>query len=174
MKIQIEEKKPIDVPSEWCPFDGAKFLIAGTSKPAFGRKMEIFSAKINQELNGYREITDESAQLTPLDYNKAFADLILDWEGVIDADGKPIKYSADMAEQLCTMAIDPETKQGLSMALVLFVSEQAELIQASAGKAKEELLGKSLSATDINCMALKPNIKNVSSQRSVSKRKRRK
>ncbi len=66
MKIQIEEKKPIDVPSEWCSFEGAKFLIAGTLKPAFGRKMEIFSAKINQELNGYREISDESAQMVPL------------------------------------------------------------------------------------------------------------
>lgn len=174
MKIQIEEKKPIDVPSEWCPFDGAKFLIAGTSKPAFSRKIEIFSAKINQELNGYREITDESAQLTPLDYNKAFADLILDWEGIVDAEGKPIKYSADMAEQLCTMAVDPETKQGLSMALVLFVAEQSDRIQKAADKAKDELLGKSLSATDINRMALRLNIKNANSQRSVLKRKRRK
>ena len=174
MKIQIEEKKPVDVPSEWCSFDGAKFLIAGTSKPAFSRKMEVFGTKIGQELNGHRVITDESAQLIPLDYNKAFADLILDWEGVVDADGKPIKYSADMAEQLCTMAVDPETKEGLSMALVLFVSEQADRIQASADKVKEELLGKSLSATDINRMALKPNIKSVNSQRSVSKRKRRK
>lgn len=174
MKIQIEEKKPIDVPSEWCSFEGAKFLIAGTSKPAFSRKMDIFGAKINQEMNGYREITDESAWLTPLDYNKAFADLILDWEGVVDADGKPVKYSTDMAEQLCTMAVDPETKKGLSVALVVFVTEQAERIQALADKAKEELLGKSLSATDINRMALKPSIKNVNSQRSVSKRKRRK
>jgi len=149
MKIQIEEKKPIDVPSEWCPFEGAKFLIAGTNKPAFSRKMEIFSAKINQELNGYREITDESAQLTPLDYNKAFADLILDWEGVVDPDGKPVKYSTDMAEQLCTMAVDPVTKTGLSMALVLFVAEQSDRIQKSANQTKDEVLGKSPHSTSI-------------------------
>lgn len=174
MKVQIEDKKPIDVPSEWCPFEGAKFLIAGTLKPAFGRKMEIFGAKVNQELSGHREITDESAQMVPLDYNKAFSDLILDWEGIEDGDGNPVKYSPEVAEMLCTMAVDPETKVGLSIKLVLFVAEQSERIQKSADEAKDELMGKSLSATDINIMALKPNIKSGNLQRSVLKRKRRK
>ena len=142
MKIQIEEKKLVDVPSEWCGYNGAKFLIAGTSKPAFGRKMEIFGTKVGQELNGYREITDESAQLIPLDYNKAFADLILDWEGVEDGGGNPVKYSVEMAETLCTMAVDPKTKEGLSTRLVLFVAEQSDRIQKSANQVKDEVLGK--------------------------------
>lgn len=174
MKIQVEDRKPVDVPSEWCPFDGAKFLIAGTSKPAFGRKMEIFSAKIGQEMNGQREITDTSAELLPLDYNKAFADLILDWEGVQDGDGNPVKYSPEMAETICTMVVDPETKVGLSIKLVMFIAKQSERIQTDADKAKDELLGKSLSATDINRMALRPNTRSVNSPRSASKRRRRK
>ncbi len=147
MKIQIEEKKSVDVPSEWCDYDGAKFLIAGTSKPAFGRKMDIFGTKVGQELNGYREITDESAQLTPLDYNKAFADLILDWEGIEDGSGDPVKYSVEMAETLCTMAVDPKTKEGLSTGLVLFVAEQSDRIQEAADQIRVELLGKSQNST---------------------------
>lgn len=148
MKIQIEEKKPVDVPNEWCSFEGAKFLIAGTSKPAFGRKMDLFGTKISHELNGHREITDESAQLIPLEYNKAYSDLILDWDGVVDADGSPVKYSTDMAEQLCTMAIDPETKKGLSTSLVLFVAEQSDRIQKAADQVKTETLGKSPDSTN--------------------------
>lgn len=149
MKIQFEDKKSIDVPSEWCSFQGAKFLIAGTAKPAFGRKMEIFSAKVHQELNGDREITDDSAQLIPLDYNRAFADLILDWEGVEDGAANPVKYSQEMAEMLCTRAVDPETQTGLFMELVLFVAEQSDRIQKAADEIKAEILGKSENFTCI-------------------------
>lgn len=147
MKIQIAEKKAVDFPSEWKSFDGAKFLIAGTSKPAFGRKMDVFSTKLGQEMNGHREITDESAQLIPLDYNKAYSDLILDWEGVIDAEGKPVKYSPDMAEQLCTMAVDPDTKDELSNKLVAFLIEQSYAIQKAAEEIKADVLGKPSSST---------------------------
>lgn len=147
MKIQIEEKKPLDVPREWCPFDGAKFLIAGSSKPAFGRKMEVFATKLGQEMNGHRLITDESTQRIPLEYNKAHSDLILDWEGVADPDGNPIKYSTDMAETLCTMAVNSETKEGLSASLVMFIAEQSERIQKAADQIKAETLGKSENST---------------------------
>lgn len=148
MKIQIEEKKPIDVPSEWCSFDGAKFLIAGTSKPAFERKMEIFGAKVGQEFNGMREITDDTAIEMKLEYSKAYSDLILDWDGVVDSDGNPVKYSAIMAEQLCTIAFDPSTKNPLSQALVLFITEQSNRIQNNANKVKIETLGKSQISTN--------------------------
>lgn len=174
MKIQFAEKKPVDFPSKWCEFDGAKFLIAGTSKPAFVRKMEIFATKVSQEMNGNRMVTDETAEAMQPDYSKAYADLILDWEGVVDAEGKPVKYSADMAEQLCTIAVDPETKDDLSTKFTAFLIEQSHAIQLEADKSKEELLGKSLSATDLNRMAISQTTKSANVRRSASKRKHRK
>lgn len=163
MKIQIEEKKPVDVPSEWCDFEGAKFLIAGSSKPAFRRKMDILGAKIGQEVNGNRKITDESAESIPFEYNKACADLILDWDGVVDIDGNPIKYSEDMAEQLCTLAVDPDTKEKLTGGLILLISEQSERIQEEADKLKAETLGKSKNSTNGQNSTVKKKQRNTTS-----------
>ncbi|ENV34555.1 hypothetical protein [Acinetobacter gerneri] len=142
MKIEIEEQESAKIPSKLVEYkDGAKFLIAGIEKPSFKHAMELRGTQVNQEIGGWRAVTDESASEFALSYHKAVSHLILNWQGIEDKDGGLFEYSKQNAELLCT-----STKH--SIEIVVWVIDQAQKIQTEADSKKAEILGKSSDSTN--------------------------
>ncbi|TCM62303.1 hypothetical protein EC844_12531 [Acinetobacter calcoaceticus] len=141
MQIEREEKQT-DTPSKWCDYkDGAKFLIAGVSKPAFNRCTELMGIQVSREMSGLLQITDEVAEKAGKAWGQAISHLILDWQGISDGD-EPFKYDHQSAELLCT-----GTKEAHD--ITAWVLEQAQEVQRNADTEAIEVLGKSSSSTGI-------------------------
>lgn len=140
MLIEIEEAK-IEFKSEWFDFkDGVKLLIASADKPSFNRALELNGIQAEQELNGYKEITDESAIKAKLGFNRSVAHLLLGWSGLIGKDKKPIEYSHQTSELICT-----SSKQ--SFDIIVFVLAKAKELRDQKNVVIEEEVGKSSSTT---------------------------
>lgn len=141
MQIEIKEHEQTKIPSKLVPYkDGASFLIAGINKPSFKHCMELRGTRIEQEIQGVRNITDESSHEVAQSFSKAVSHLILDWEGIKDKDGI-FKYSRQNAELLCTSTNE-------SIELIVWILAEAQKIQDEADTEKAEILGKLLSSTD--------------------------
>lgn len=141
MKIKIEEQEQVKIPTKLCGYkDGAKFLIAGIDKPSFKHMMELRGTRIEQEIKGIRDITDESSKEIAQSFSKAVSHLILNWEGLENEKGEIFEYSKQKAELICT-----STKE--SFELILWVLDEAQKIQDEANKEKSEILGKSSTST---------------------------
>ncbi len=145
MKIKIEDQSRADIPKKWLDYkDGARFLVAGIAKPAFQRSTELIGVQLEQEIRGHRKVTDDTAIESALAYNKAAAHLILNWDGIADAEtGDSIKYDHQTAEAICTSVKDE------SNALVVWLLDEAQKIQLAADIERVEVLGKSSSSTSI-------------------------
>ncbi len=103
MKIKIEEQEQTKIPSKLIEYkDGAKFLIAGIDKPSFKHCMELRGTRIEQEIQGVRDITDESSREIAQSFSKAVSHLVLNWQGLEDEEGNIFEYSKQNAELLCT------------------------------------------------------------------------
>ncbi|SPL69147.1 hypothetical protein [Acinetobacter stercoris] len=140
MKIKIEESEQAKIPSQLIKYkDGAKFLIAGIDKPSFRHCMELRGTRIEQEIQGVRDITDETSLNVAQSFGKAVSHLILNWEGIENEKGEIFEYSKQNAELLCT-----STKE--SIELIVWVLTEAQKIQDEANQEKAEILGKSSSS----------------------------
>lgn len=165
MKITINKKEETKVPSKLVEYkDGVKLLIAGIDKPSYRHLMELRGTQINQEIGGWRQVTDESAEEFALLYNKAVSNLILNWQGIYNNEsGEIFEYSKENAELLCTSTEE-------SLPLIVWVLGEAKKIQDEADKLKAETLGKSLSSTNgEQKMARSRNTKKSSETNSTKK-----
>ncbi|MFW1765918.1 hypothetical protein ACG9X2_10710 [Acinetobacter bereziniae] len=141
MKIKIEEQEQTKIPSKLIDYkDGAKFMIAGIDKPSFKHCMELRGTRIEQEIQGVRDITDESSREIAQSFSKAVSHLVLNWQGLEDEEGNIFEYSKQNAELLCTSTNE-------SIELIVWILAEAQKIQVEANEEKAETLGKSSSST---------------------------
>lgn len=144
--LNIEVQKTSDkVASEWREYKDdkgnvlAKFLIAGSKRPAYQKGLELMQAQFEREMIGLVKVDDKSALYTDNLIATAGKYLLLDWEGIATADGE-FKFSTENAVTLLT-----KTKDGLL--LWKWIEDQAKDIQAKADDAVNNLVGKSLNST---------------------------
>lgn len=142
MLIEIEEQKSIEYVQEWFDFkDGVKLLIASIDKPSFQRSLELNGIQAEQELAGIKTVTDEGAVKAKLGFNRAVSHLLLGWVGLVGRDKKPIEYSTQNAELICT-----SSKQSLE--IIVFIMEKAKVIHDSKTEEIVDEVGKSSSTTN--------------------------
>lgn len=143
MKIKINPKEETKVPSKLVEYkEGVKFLIAGINKPSFQHLLELRGTQVNQEIGGWRPVTDESATEFALSHNKAASHLILNWQGIYNEEtGEIFEYSKENAELLCTSSEE-------SIPLTAWILDEARKIQTEADNLKIDTLGKSLDSTN--------------------------
>ncbi|MFW2077379.1 hypothetical protein ACG94X_06550 [Acinetobacter sp. ULE_I010] len=138
MKIEIQQQEVAEFSQEWFDFkDGVKLRIADTRKPAFNRALELNNIQAEQELQGMKQVTDDSAVKSSLAFNRSVSHLITGWNGIETKDN-PFEYSPKNAELLCT-----STKY--SNEIVVFAITKASELKRIAMKAVEDEVGKSLS-----------------------------
>ncbi|MFT4020076.1 MAG: hypothetical protein QM666_01000 [Acinetobacter sp.] len=140
MDIEIQEQQTAEYSQRWFDFkDGAKILIASANKPAFKRSLELNNLQSEQEMAGFKPITDESASKAQFAFHRSAAHLILGWSG-LNVKGKPFEYTHQNAELLCTSS-------STTHELVLFVLEKAKTLETERETAIEDEVGKSSSTT---------------------------
>lgn len=138
MKINSKAKtKDASYPTGWLDLDGSKFKIAGNARPAFQRAFQLAQLKTSEDYQNLFGLGDADAinsarlqDLVILNY------LILDWEGITDENGDPLKHSKEAIKMIFL-------DEDLSNHVVLAVLEKSKKIQQDAEKEKVELLGKS-------------------------------
>lgn len=161
MKIEIKPKEVAEYSQKWFDFkDGAKLLIADADKPSFNRYLELNGIQAERELHGLQDITDESAMKSQLAFNRAVAHLILGFTGIEDPEGKPIEYTPQTAELLCTST-------EASLDLVVFCLNKAKQLRDEKNKTVAEEVGKSLSTLNKETSAGRPKKPKKSTKSSV-------
>lgn len=161
MKVEIKPKEVAEYSQKWFDFkDGAKLLIADADKPSFNRYLELNGMQAERELHGMQDITDESAMKSQLAFNRAVAHLILGFTGIEDTEGKPIEYSPQTAELLCT-----STKSSLD--IVIFCLNKAKQLRDEKNKTVAEEVGKSLNTTSKETSVGRPKKPKKSTKSSV-------
>lgn len=92
MLIEIKEQPKAEYSQKWFDYkDDVKLLIASSGKPSFNRTLELNNLQAEQELRGYREVTDETAQQSGLGFNRAVSHLLLGWTGIEVEKDKPLE-----------------------------------------------------------------------------------
>lgn len=141
MLIEIKEQPKAEYGQKWFDYkEGVKLLIASSGKPSFNRTLELNNLQAEQELRGYREVTDETAQQSSLGFNRAVSHLLLGWVGIDAEKGKPLEYTQKNAELLCTSTIE-------SNAIVSFIVAKAFELEKERASEVEDAVGKPLSTT---------------------------
>lgn len=142
MKIEIKEQPKADFSQSWYDFKpGVKLLIASANKPSFRRALELNNMQAEQELNGIKSITDESAMKSQSDFARAASHLLLGWTGLENSDGTPFEYNQKNAELLCSAS-----EQALE--IIVFVLDKSNLLKVEREKEKADLVGKSSNTTN--------------------------
>lgn len=141
MKIQINKPKPNEFQTEWFEYaEGVKFLVASSDRPSFGRSLELGNIQIERELQGLRDITDETSVEAKTAFLKSVSFLILDWSGLENADGTPFKYSQENAVLLCTCSDE-------AIKVVDFVLEKSKGLKEAKEAERKTEVGKSSSTS---------------------------
>ena len=141
MQIEIQEQEVAEYSQKWFDFkDGVKLRIADTRKPAFNRALELNNIQAEQELQGMKQVTDDSAVKSGLAFNRSVSHLITGWSGIETKAKQPFDYSAKNAELLCTSTKD-------SNEIVIFTITKASELQREAMQTVEDEVGKSSSTT---------------------------
>ncbi len=141
MLIEIKEQPKAEYSQKWFEYkDDVKLLIASSGKPSFNRSLELNNLQAEQELRGYREVTDETAQQSGLGFNRAVSHLLLGWTGIEVEQGKPLEYTQKNAELICTSSTE-------SNPIVSFIVAKAFQLEKERASEVEDAVGKPLSTT---------------------------
>lgn len=141
MLIEIKEQPKAEFSQKWFEYkDDVKLLIASSGKPSFNRSLELNNLQAEQELRGYREVTDETAQQSGLGFNRAVSHLLLGWTGIEVEQGKPLEYTQKNAELICTSSTE-------SNPIVSFIVAKAFQLEKERANEVEDAVGKPLSTT---------------------------
>ncbi|WEV48097.1 hypothetical protein OZX61_07310 [Acinetobacter sp. ESL0695] len=141
MLIKIEQPPKAEFSQVWCDYkDGVRLLIASSNKPSFNRALELNNMQAEQELQGAKAITDDTAEGSKLAFNRAISHLLLGWTGIDAEPNKPFEYSAKNAEILCT-----QTQESLEIAT--FVINKAFELEKDYTTTLAEEVGKSSDST---------------------------
>ncbi|WP_119025876.1 hypothetical protein [Acinetobacter soli] len=141
MLIEIKEQPKAEFGQKWFEYkDDVKLLIASSGKPSFNRTLELNNLQAEQELRGYREVTDETAQQSGLGFNRAVSHLLLGWTGIEVEQGKPLEYTQKNAELICTSSTE-------SNPIVSFIVAKAFELEKERAIEVEDAVGKPLSTT---------------------------
>ena len=142
MLIEIKEQPKAEYSQKWFDYkDDVKLLIASSGKPSFNRTLELNNLQAEQELRGYREVTDETAQQSGLGFNRAVSHLLLGWTGIEVEQGKPLEYTQKNAELICTSSTE-------SNPIVSFIVAKAFQLEKERASEVEDAVGKPLSTTN--------------------------
>ncbi|WP_151833141.1 hypothetical protein [Acinetobacter ursingii] len=142
MLIEIKEQPKAEFGQKWFDYkDGVKLLIASSGKPSFNRTLELNNLQAEQELRGYREVTDETAQQSSLGFNRAASHLLLGWTGIEVEVGKPLEFTQKNAELICTSSTE-------SNPIVSFIVAKAFQLEKERASEVEDAVGKPLSTTN--------------------------
>ncbi|MGR2670805.1 hypothetical protein ACUXVT_05955 [Acinetobacter soli] len=142
MLIEIKEQPKAEYGQKWFDYkEEVKLLIASSGKPSFNRTLELNNLQAEQELRGYREVTDETAQQSGLGFNRAVSHLLLGWTGIEVEQGKPLEYNQKNAELICTSSTE-------SNALVSFIFSKALELNKERDAEVKDAVGKPLSTTN--------------------------
>ncbi|MCU4413258.1 hypothetical protein LSO58_07130 [Acinetobacter ursingii] len=142
MLIEIKEQPKAEYSQKWFDYkDDVKLLIASSGKPSFNRTLELNNLQAEQELRGYREVTDETAQQSGLGFNRAVSHLLLGWTGIEVEKDKPLEYTQKNAELICTSSTE-------SNPIVSFIVAKAFQLEKERASEVEDAVGKPLSTTN--------------------------
>lgn len=141
MLIEIKEQPKAKFGQKWFDYkDDVKLLIASSGKPSFNRRLELNNLQAEQELRGYREVTDETAQQSGLGFNRAVSHLLLGWTGIEVEQGKSLEYTQKNAELICTSSTE-------SNQIVSFIVAKAFQLEEERASEAEDAVGKPLNIT---------------------------
>lgn len=141
MLIEIKEQAKAEFSQQWFDYkEDIKLLIASSGKPSFNRTLELNNIQAEQELRGYREVTDETAEQSTLGFNRAVAHLLVGWQNIESEPNKPLEYSQKNAELLCTSSSESNN-------LVSFIIGKAFQLEKDRKKEVEDVVGKPLNTT---------------------------
>lgn len=139
MLIKIEQPPKAEFLQVWFDYkDGVRLLIASSNKPSFNRALELNNMQAEQELQGMKLVTDDTAEGAKLAFNRAISHLLLGWTGIDSEPNKPFEYNAKNAEILCT-----QTQESLGIAT--FVINKAFDLEKERQVSLAEEVGKSSS-----------------------------
>ena len=142
MLIEIKEQPKAEYSQKWFDYkDDVKLLIASSGKPSFNRTLELNNLQAEQELRGYREVTDETSQQSGLGFNRAVSHLLLGWTGIEVEKDKPLEYTQKNAELICTSSTE-------SNPIVSFIVAKAFQLEKERASEVEDAVGKPLSTTN--------------------------
>lgn len=101
--IVINEKKDAFAKSAWGVFNGSKFLIASSSNLDFQRTFNRLQAPHRKAI--------ERGKLDPaiaqeIAVQAMAKNMLIDWDDIIDTEGKPVKYTEELAIRVLTSRLD--------------------------------------------------------------------
>ncbi|KLT73252.1 hypothetical protein PL75_03230 [Neisseria arctica] len=144
MALKLKKKQEIE--ARWVDYkDGDETLARFLIKPIEDSRYQVAVERnqIGTRADGVTidNIADDARPFLEKDAEAVARYLLVDWDGVEDADGNAIKYSPETAYEVLT-------KTQIGLVLWAWIKEQAEAIQAEAYKDRDELVKKPLNGTN--------------------------
>jgi hypothetical protein len=137
MALQLGKKKSAVTGERWANFDkDTKVLLAGIDNPEYQVALERMRRRIQRNDARFEEgqVGVVAGEMTEHQNHAMLLShfIVKDWEGVLDADGNPIKYSPSVAAELLENNIE----------FFIFVLREGELAANDAAEERAESVGK--------------------------------
>lgn len=142
MALQLGKKKPAIAGERWAKFDDdTKILLASIDNPEYQVALERMRRRIQRNDARFEEgqvgvvageMTEHQNQAMLLSHF-----ILKDWEGVVDAEGCPVKYSQAVGAELLESSIE----------LFMFVLRESTALARETDEERAESVGKPLPAS---------------------------
>lgn len=142
MALQLGKKKPAIAGERWAKFDDdTKILLASIDNPEYQVALERMRRRIQRNDARFEEgqVGVVAGEMTEHQNHAMLLShfIVKDWEGVLDADGNPIKYSPPVAAELLENNIE----------FFVFVLREGAAAANDAAEERAESVGKPSAAS---------------------------
>jgi hypothetical protein len=143
MALQLGKKKPAIAGERWAKFDeDTKILLASIDNPEYQVALERMRRRILRNDARFEEgqVGVVAGEMTEHQNHAILLShfIVKDWEGVLDADGNPIKYSPAVAAELLENNIE----------FFVFVLREGNAAAKDAAEERAESVGKPSAASN--------------------------
>ena len=137
MALQLGKKKPAVIGERWAKFDeDTKVLLAGIDNPEYQVALERMRRRIQRNDARFEEgqVGVVAGEMTEHQNHSMLLShfIVKDWEGVLDAEGNPVK---------CTPAVAAELLES-NIEFFIFVLREAGAVANDAADERAESVGK--------------------------------
>ncbi|WP_047297597.1 hypothetical protein [Pseudomonas fluorescens] len=142
MALQLGKKKPAIAGERWAKFDDdTKILLASIDNPEYQVALERMRRRIHRNDARFEEgqVGVVAGEMTEHQNHAMLLShfIVKDWEGVLDADGNPIKYSPPVAAELLETNVE----------FFVFVLREGAAAANDAAEERAESVGKPSAAS---------------------------
>ena len=142
MALRLTKKDQMGSGLRWVKFDDdTKVLLAGIDSPEYQVALERMRRRIQRNDARFDEgqVGVVAGEMTEHQNHSMLLShfIVKDWEGVLDAEGNPVKYSPAVAAELLEANID----------FFVFVLREGAATAKDAAEERAELVGKPLPAS---------------------------